>query len=85
MLKIIRDVDEEAAKALNIARLTSEPGGYANVHRHLGAQIWYIDAATISTMVVEGTMRLTCGSDGATDGPTEEISPAMKILMSEGE
>src|SRR5688572_15410994 len=62
-------------QALSLVRITFEPGGYAAAHGHPGAQIWYIDAGTLSTTILEGSLRLTRAPVDGTPTPPEELAP----------
>ena len=82
------DIGQPAAtpgQALSLVRITFEPGGYFVAHGHPGAQIWYIDAGTLSTSILEGTARLTRAPVGGTPTPPEELAPGDEVTMAEGE
>ena len=72
-------------KALLFARVTLEPGGYVGAHGHPGAQIWYVDAGTVGTTVLEGTVRLTRAAAGETPAPAEQLAPGDEVTMSVGD
>jgi quercetin dioxygenase-like cupin family protein len=72
-------------KVLNFARLTVEPGGYLAAHGHPGAQIWYVDAGTITTAVQEGTIRLTRGASGGTPTAAEQVGPGAEVTLTAGD
>jgi quercetin dioxygenase-like cupin family protein len=84
----ILDSGEPAAapgQALSFVRITFEPGGYFAAHGHPGAQIWYIDAGTLDTEIMEGTARLTRAPVDGTPAPAEQLAPGDAVTMAEGD
>jgi hypothetical protein len=69
---------------LNFARLTVAPGGYLAAHGHPGAQIWYVDAGTITTAVQAGTIRLNRAASGGTPTLAEQVGPSAEVSLTAG-